>query len=180
MLAPQQAAPAGLFVQGCAITLAAAGLADHALIHTADHGLSRWALDLLNTVDALHVAMAQDLLAELAEKDAELVAVVGQRPDDLSRIPGGLVVVFDRPTSPGNIGTLIRSADAFGATGMVVTGHAADIYDPKAVRASTGSLLTLPVVRFDGSEVASWGHAFGAGFLAAEIPIPVLASGGSR
>jgi TrmH family RNA methyltransferase len=78
------------------------------------------------------------------------VAVVGQRPDDLSRIANGLVMVFDRPTSPGNIGTLIRSADAFGATGVVVTGHAADIYDPKSVRASTGSLLTLPVVRFDG------------------------------
>lgn len=122
----------------------------HALIHIADHALSRWALDLLNTVDTQHFAMTGDLLAELAEKDSEMVAVVGQRPDDLARISGGLVVVFDRPTSPGNIGTLIRSADAFGATGMVVTGHAADIYDPKTVRASTGSLLTLPVVRFDG------------------------------
>jgi tRNA G18 (ribose-2'-O)-methylase SpoU len=122
----------------------------HALIHLADHALSRWALDLLNSVDTLHVAMTGDLLAELAEKDAEVVAVVGMRPDDLSRVREGLVVVFDRPISPGNIGTLIRSADAFGATGVVVTGHAADIYDPKAVRASTGSLLTVPVVRFDG------------------------------
>lgn len=127
-----------------------AGWPVHVLIHLADHALSRWALDLLNTVDTLHVAMSGELLSELAEKDAELVAVVGQRPDDLSRIPGGLVVVFDRPASPGNIGTLIRSADAFGATGVVVTGHAADIYDPRCVRASTGSLFTLPVVRHDG------------------------------
>ena len=133
------------------ITLAVGeGWPIHALIHLADHALSRWALDILNTVDTQHVTMSGDLLAELAEKDAELVAVVGQRPDDLSRIANGLVMVFDRPTSPGNIGTLIRSADAFGATGVVVTGHAADIYDPKSVRASTGSLLTLPVVRFDG------------------------------
>src|SRR5581483_5392493 len=54
---------------------------------------------------------------------------------------------FDRPGSPGNIGTVIRSADAFGASGVVVTGHAADPYDPKAVRASTGSLFAVPVVR---------------------------------
>ena len=56
-------------------------------------------------------------------------------------------VVFDRPTSPGNIGTLIRSADAFGAGGVIVAGHAADVYDPRSVRASTGSLFCLPVVR---------------------------------
>src|SRR5256886_13820679 len=70
--------------------------------------------------------------------------------DDLVRIPAGpelLVVVFDRPASPGNLGTLIRSADAFGASGVIVTGHAADVYDPKAVRASTGSLFSVPAVR---------------------------------
>ena len=121
----------------------------NALIHRSGGALSRWALELLNTVDALQVAMADELLEELAEKETELIAVVGQRPDDLARVSGDLVVVFDRPTSPGNIGTLIRSADAFGASGMIVTGHAADIYDPKAVRASTGSLFTLPVVRAD-------------------------------
>ena len=58
-----------------------------------------------------------------------------------------LAVTFDRPASPGNIGTLIRSADAFGAHGLIVTGHAADPYDPKSVRASTGSLFAVPVVR---------------------------------
>ena len=66
------------------------------------------------------------------------------RDDDLGRLPpDSLVVVLDRPTSPGNIGTVARSADAFGAGGLVVTGHAADPYDPRAVRASTGSLFAL-------------------------------------
>src|SRR4029079_3999527 len=80
--------------------------------------------------------------------------------DRLGRIPPGddlLVVVFDRPSTPGNIGTLIRSADAFGATGVIVTGHAADPYDPRAVRASTGSLFALPVVRVPSHrEVLAW------------------------
>ena len=85
-----------------------------------------------------------------ADTVPELLAVVALPEDDLCRIPAGptmLAVVFDRPASPGNIGTLIRSADAFGASGVIVTGHAADVYDPKAVRASTGSLFALPVVR---------------------------------
>jgi 23S rRNA (uridine2479-2'-O)-methyltransferase len=60
-------------------------------------------------------------------------------------------VVYDRPTSPGNVGTLVRSVDAFGAAGLIVTGNAADIYDPKAVRASTGSLFAVPVVRTDSA-----------------------------
>ena len=41
----------------------------------------------------------------------------------------------------------MRSADAFGAAGVVVTGHGADPYDPKSVRASTGSLFAMPVIR---------------------------------
>ena len=94
------------------------------------------------------------LLSELSERDdadaLELIAVGALLPDDLGRLSAGkdlLGVVFDRPTSPGNIGSLIRSADAFGASGLIVTGHAADVYDPKTVRASTGSLFHLPVVR---------------------------------
>ena len=61
------------------------------------------------------------------------------------------------PTTPGNIGTLIRSADAFGASAVIITGHAADPYDPKAVRASTGSLFAVPVIRADSHrEVLDW------------------------
>jgi len=89
-------------------------------------------------------------LGAKADSAPELLAVVGMPDDDLDRIaigPDLLVVVFDRPTSPGNIGTLIRSADAFGVQGVIVTGHSADVYDPKSVRASTGSLFSLPVVR---------------------------------
>jgi 23S rRNA (uridine2479-2'-O)-methyltransferase len=94
-------------------------------------------------------------------------------PDRLDRVPAGpdlLVVVFDRPATPGNIGTLIRSADAFGASAVVVTGHAADPYDPRAVRASTGSLFALPVVRADGHRpVLDWADALRAGGLPVRV-----------
>jgi len=145
-----------------------------ALLYDSDRRLSRWATDILDGCKGEHVAMAGLLLAELGGKTLggtdqeppELVAVVATRPDDLSRIPTGaaaLVVVLDRPTSPGNIGTIIRSADAFVASGVVVCGHAADIYDPKTVRASTGSLFALPVVRA-GSAAEVLGRARAGGF----------------
>jgi TrmH family RNA methyltransferase len=124
------------------------------LLYPAGRPLSGWAAQTLDRVDSTRVAMAPELLRELGGKSAEdapeLLAVVELPPDDLSRIPvgpGALVLVFDRPSTPGNIGTLIRSADAFGASGVIVTGHAADPYDPTSVRASTGSLFSVPVVR---------------------------------
>ncbi|EFF93679.1 MULTISPECIES: RNA methyltransferase [unclassified Streptomyces] len=133
------------------------------LLYDADRPLSRWAEDLLRRTDAERVAMAPRLLAELSEKAdgaAEVLAVVAMEPDDLSRIAvhdGFLGLLFDRPTQPGNIGSIVRSADAFGADGLIVTGHAADPYDPKSVRASTGSFFAVPVVRSPSHhEVVEW------------------------
>ena len=123
------------------------------LLYNADANLSTWARQTLDQLRTTRIAVAGELMHELgakADSAPELLAVVGMPDDDLDRIaigPDLLVVVFDRPTSPGNIGTLIRSADAFGVQGVIVTGHSADVYDPKSVRASTGSLFSLPVVR---------------------------------
>jgi 23S rRNA (uridine2479-2'-O)-methyltransferase len=139
------------------------------MIYDQSRPLSRWAGEMLAASGARRVAMAPELLRELGEKDSdtpELIAVAAIPPDDLARVPGErdlLAVAFDRPASPGNIGTLTRSADAFGAHGVIVTGHAADPYDPKSVRASTGSLFAIPVVRAARpADVASWARSRGA------------------
>jgi TrmH family RNA methyltransferase len=123
------------------------------LLVNADAPPSAWARQMLESASAQPVAVAGELMAELGGKTEtvpELLAVAAMAADDLARIPAGpgmLAVVFDRPATPGNIGTLIRSADVFGASGVIVTGHAADVYDPKTVRASTGSLFSVPAVR---------------------------------
>jgi len=133
------------------------------LLYDAGTSLSAWARETLTGVPAEKVAVSRELMHELggkADTAPELLAVVAMPEDDLDRIPAGpsmLAVVFDRPASPGNIGTLVRSADAFGADGVIVTGHAADVYDPRAVRASTGSLFGLPVVRVPSHQaVLDW------------------------
>jgi TrmH family RNA methyltransferase len=151
-----------------------------ALLYDAERSLSAWARDLLRTnPGAEQVAMAPDLLAELSEKSdgaVEILAVVAMRPDELDRIPVGhdfLGVAFDRPTQPGNIGSIIRSADAFGAHGVITTGHAADAYDPKSVRASTGSFFATPVVRAASPrDVAAWVDARRAD----GVPVVVVAT----
>lgn len=122
------------------------------LIYPDRRALSGWARDVLARTDARQVAMAPELVAELADKeDAELIAVVGMPSAEMiAPDPHLLVVIFDRPSTPGNVGTLVRSADAFGASAVIITGHAADPYDPKSVRASTGSLFALPVFSVDG------------------------------
>ncbi|MEV6253098.1 TrmH family RNA methyltransferase [Nocardia sp. NPDC051911] len=122
--------------------------------------LSSWAREVLDTSGVPQVGLVPELMAELGEKAAgipELVAVAESRQPELEAFEPGepgedapVVVVFDRPNSPGNLGTLIRSADAFGASGVIVTGHGADQYDPQAVRASTGSLFAVPVIRAAG------------------------------
>jgi TrmH family RNA methyltransferase len=127
--------------------------------YAADRPLSRWASGLLDRgVAGRHVEVAPALMEELSGKDelSELVAVAELAPDELARLPQHrnlLLVGFDRPVAPGNLGSVIRSTDALGGDGLVVTGHAADVYDPQTVRASMGSLFALPVVREGSMEV---------------------------
>ncbi len=125
--------------------------------------LSRWASSILETSGAdSHFEMDQTLFETLSGKDepSELIAVVAMRPNAVNRLPvraGMLVVVVDRPASPGNLGTLIRSCDAFGATGVIVTGHGVDLYDPATIRASVGSFFALPCIALPSHrEVAVW------------------------
>ena len=75
-----------------------------------------------------------------------VVAVVETPPlSTPSSYPGGLVVVLDGVQDPGNVGTILRSADAFGATGVLLSPACADPYAPKTLRAAMGSTYHLPV-----------------------------------
>ena len=67
-----------------------------------------------------------------------------------------LLVVAESIEKPGNLGTILRSADAAGADGVIVCDRCTDIYNPNVVRASVGTLFTLPVVEAEGGEVLAW------------------------
>ncbi len=96
-------------------------------------------------------------MEELSDKEdvSELLAVVKIPSDDTARLPPGpqpLYVLLDQPSLPGNLGTVIRSCDGLAVDGVVIFGRAADLYDPRTVRAAAGSLFAQPVVR-----ITTWG-----------------------
>ncbi len=66
--------------------------------------------------------------------------------EDIPIGPEALIAILVGPRDPGNIGSIVRAADCAGASGVVVAGTSADLYDPKCVRASVGSLFATPAV----------------------------------
>jgi TrmH family RNA methyltransferase len=84
--------------------------------------------------------------------------------------PGALVVVLVDVRDPGNAGTVLRAADAAGATAVVFAAESVDPYNPKTVRASAGSLFHVPfVVRPDPAAVAAAFQAAGFHTLATVV-----------
>lgn len=78
------------------------------------------------------------------------VLAIAKLPKEQGELPReGLILVLDGIGDPGNVGTLIRSADASGATAVVCSQNSADAFGLKAVRASAGSVFHLPPLQFE-------------------------------
>jgi RNA methyltransferase, TrmH family len=104
----------------------------------------------------------QGVIAVCALPEASLDTVLAGAPR--------LVAVLDEVRDPGNAGTIIRVADAAGADAVIITGDSVDPFNPKAVRASTGSIFHLPVVTGITAEAATTGlREAGLRILAADI-----------
>ena len=136
-----------------------------AFLYAREGKRSDWAESILRQSQAeTHYEVSSSLLEKLSDKEetSELLAIVTMPEDDLARIPIPvhdtlLVVIFDRPASPGNLGSIIRSCDALRVDGLIITGHSVDVYDPETIRASTGSFFALPIVRLPSSkELRPW------------------------
>jgi len=95
-------------------------------------------------------AVSDDVLTHLTSTmTPQPIAAVARFVDvPLDRVPAeGIVPILSSVRDPGNAGTILRSADAAGASGIVFTEASVDVYNPKTVRASAGSLFHLPLVR---------------------------------
>lgn len=93
------------------------------------------------------------------EDPQSVAALVELKQENLAAfaLEKGLVLVLDQIRDPGNLGTLIRTADALGAAAVVMLENTADLYNPKVVRSTMGSLFHLPV--FTGvkrEELSAW------------------------
>ena len=81
-----------------------------------------------------------------------VVAKAEVRKEDFIGLPGSNFIVLDRLQDPGNIGTILRTADATGYRLAILMKGTADVYAPKVVRAATGSLFRMPVVSMASTE----------------------------
>ncbi len=159
-----------------------------ALAYPAERRLSDWAMQRLEQFgDATRLRIAPSLFREASTKVAapdevngpltatkddtaaigsELIAIV-ESPDidatSHSLADSGVIVLMDRPSSHGNLGTIIRAADGFGTSAVAILGHGVDPFDPRTIRASAGSLFRVPLARFEGNEAFdAWLGASGA------------------
>jgi TrmH family RNA methyltransferase len=102
-----------------------------------------------------------------------IIAVCKQFPTSLKEILAGepkILAILEEVRDPGNAGTIIRAADAAGADGVILTGRSVDLYNPKVVRATTGSLFHLPVaIAADLEVVIDRVRAEGIRIIAADI-----------
>ncbi len=143
-----------VLVEGVAVinSLRASGLAVAAVIRATGRPLSGWGRALIEDVSPrVCYLLADDLMAEISDRDepSEVIVLAYRPATSLANFDATdvqLAVVLDRPANPGNLGSLIRSCDAFGVDVVIVTGHAADVWDPRCIRASLGAVFTTPVV----------------------------------
>ena len=123
----------------------------NAFIYDGERRLSDWATAMLKISTGENYALSPVLMNELSGRDepSELIAIVKMKNSDtapLMKSDSPLIVLFDRPSNKGNLGTVIRSCDALGATGLITTGHCVDIYEPDVIVSSMGSFFALPFV----------------------------------
>lgn len=124
-------------------------------------------LDILFASESVLAAMADTVTPQ------GIVAVARQSPTSVRDIFASgprLVAICEEVRDPGNLGTIIRAADAAGADAIVLTGRTVDPYNPKVVRSTTGSLFHLPVaVGVELETAIERAHAAGMRVVAADV-----------
>lgn len=93
-----------------------------------------------------YAVISEDIAEYISDTKAPqgLFAEIAKAPQ--SDIPNGRLVLLDGVQDPGNVGTIIRTAEALGISGVLLSEKCADIYSPKTLRASMGSAFRLPCI----------------------------------
>ncbi len=105
--------------------------------------------------------VSDKVLATISKRDNPqmVVAVLEQRWHGLNDVKpdrSGLWVALDRVRDPGNLGTIVRTADAVGADGVLLIGSVTDAFALEAVRATMGSIFHIPLARASEEEFINW------------------------
>ena len=145
-----------------------AGVPIEAIYYAPDQLRSDYALQLIK--DHQHAGIpcfptSSDVFETLADKDNPqgILAVARQVEHTLldfspHNLPWGVALVS--PQDPGNLGTILRTIDAVGASGLLLLDSTLDVYHPGVVRASMGALFWHPVIEASFAEFSSWASRY--------------------
>jgi len=114
------------------------------------------------------VVLSKDVFASAVDTDTpQGVAATLSIPALQPEYADGVVLVLEDLQDPGNMGTLIRSAEAFQVMHVVITPGSVNPWNPKAIRASAGSVFRIPVVRMTLPQIQIWAKEEGVKLVAA-------------
>jgi len=145
----------------------------NSFIYSYEKKLSKWAFDILHNIKTdINYELSERLMTELSGKEntSELIAIIKMKSNidmeieverkierDKKFSENPVIALFDRPSNKGNLGTILRSCDAFGVEKLIITGHSVDIYEPDVIGASMGSFFKIPFMRFsDNADIDNY------------------------
>jgi TrmH family RNA methyltransferase len=122
----------------------------------------------------LVLEVSEQVLSAITRRDNPqmVVGVFEQRYASLKDIRpelGETYVALDRVRDPGNLGTIIRTADAAGASGVILIGETTDPFSLETVRATMGSVFAMPVIRANVVDFVKWQKAAGVQVVATHL-----------
>jgi len=128
------------------------------IIITGYDKLSNWGKNVIEkNSNAKVVEISEKLYNELADKNnpSEMIITVKMKHYKINDIneKNPFIIVFDRPGDCGNLGSMIRSANAFNADGIFILGHGVDIYESKVIRSSLGSIFFTKIIKIESMEM---------------------------
>lgn len=129
-------------------------------------------LDTLRDAGSAIYECSANVLRKIAyrERPEGLIAIAEMKRKGLDEIPAkpdGLYLVAETIEKPGNLGSILRSADAVGATAVIVCNKQTDIFNPNVIRASTGAIFSMPLAETTSEEALAWLRNLGIKTLAA-------------
>ena len=122
----------------------------------------------------LVLEVSEKVIASITRRDNPqmVVGVFDQRwrqLRDVKPTTGETWVALDRVRDPGNLGTIIRTADAAGASGVILVGETTDPFSLETVRATMGSVFAVPVVKATPEEFLAWKKTAGVSVVATHL-----------
>jgi RNA methyltransferase, TrmH family len=118
---------------------------------------------LLGLANCLTLEAPADIMESITKRDnaQNVIAVLKQQWTDLSAVKDSLWIALEEIRDPGNLGTIMRTADAVGANGIILVENTCDPFSLEAIRASMGSFPHVKMVRCTRAEFAAWAATSG-------------------